>query len=372
MGTALRENPIMVKPSVNRTYYPALDGLRGLAILLVVVYHNFNFINYTFFGWLGVDLFFVLSGFLITEILLQTRGTTHFLRNFYIRRALRIFPLYFFTLFIFLLLLPSLINLPALAYYREHQLWLWLYAQNWLYIFKPPPAHALSLTHLWSLAVEEQFYLVWPFVILVIRKPKTILLLTACLLAGVIALRFYLWVNKIENLSYYNLFTFSRIDGICIGSMLAVLRKINPKVIAQYFTVTIFLLAALNLIFYFFNRHHQYTYPYLAIAGYSTFAVLFGLLVNESVSGDNPLLRLLFENRLLIFFGKISFSLYVFHWPVYLMLGPAIAEWAQTYIYGIQGHIVASLVTTGLACLLAWVSFRYFEAGFLRLKHHFL
>lgn len=360
-----------MKPSTNRIYYPALDGLRGLAILLVVIYHNFNFINYTFFGWLGVDLFFVLSGFLITEILLRDRGTTHFLRNFYIRRALRIFPLYFFTLFFFLILLPLLVKLPSLDYYRDHQVWLWLYLQNWLYIFTPPPVHALSLTHLWSLAVEEQFYLIWPFVILLIRKPKNLLLITAGLLGSVIALRCYLWVNQIENLSYYNLFTFSRIDGICIGSMLAVLRKINPKAIAQYFTAIIFLLAALNFIFYFFNRHHQYTYPYLAIAGYSTFAVLFGLLVNESVTRDNPVLRFLFENRLLIFFGKISFSLYVFHWPLYLLLSPLTAEWSQRHIHGIPNHVVASIVTTGLAFVLAWISFRFFEAKFLRFKHRF-
>src|SRR5687767_13351351 len=115
---------------------PALDGLRGLAILLVVTFHNFGFIDEFIFGWLGVDLFFVLSGFLITGILLKTVGAPHYLRNFFARRILRIFPLYYLSLIIFLVILPLVgIYKNELAYYTQHQWWLWLYLQNWLYSF---------------------------------------------------------------------------------------------------------------------------------------------------------------------------------------------------------------------------------------------
>src|SRR6266496_5976018 len=103
----------MNQPNTNKHFYPALDGLRGIAILLVVLLHNFGFMNYFFFGWLGVDLFFVLSGFLITNILLNTLGQPNFLRNFYIRRVLRIFPLYYLILIICLFIIPGI---PGLGY----------------------------------------------------------------------------------------------------------------------------------------------------------------------------------------------------------------------------------------------------------------
>src|SRR3979409_1142111 len=105
----------------NRRYYPVLDGIRGFAILLVVFYHNFGFINYFFFGWLGVDLFFVLSGFLITDILLKTLTNKNYLTNFYMRRILRIFPLYYLSLILFLIILPKLNLRFDVKYYSDNQ-----------------------------------------------------------------------------------------------------------------------------------------------------------------------------------------------------------------------------------------------------------
>jgi peptidoglycan/LPS O-acetylase OafA/YrhL len=351
-----------------RQHYPALDGLRGLAILLVVFYHNFGFINYFFFGWLGVDLFFVLSGYLITSILLNDLGNKNYLRNFYMRRVLRIFPLYYLCLIIFLLVLP---NTKAenidFSYYTNNQWWLWVYLQNWLYISKPAGSVQI-LHHLWSLAVEEQFYLVWPLMILLFRKPKYLLWLMSTLLFFVLFLRFYIWINKIEDLAYFNLYTFSRIDGICIGCMLALVQKINFDLLKKYTPVIVLSLAAINFIFFFFNRYYNFTFPYLAIAGYTTFAAMFALLVHEAVSGETKIINLLFDNAFMKFFGKISYGLYIFHWPVYLLLSPLLIKWTNNYIGGFSSQVLASVTTSIIGVIISVVSFKYFESYFLKLK----
>jgi peptidoglycan/LPS O-acetylase OafA/YrhL len=363
----------MKTETAQRSYYPALDGLRGAAILLIVFYHNFGFINYFFFGWLGVDLFFVLSGFLITEILLKTRNDPHFLRNFYIRRVLRIFPLYYLMLTLFLILIPLFHkNFLDLPYFIHHQFWLWSYLQNWLYIFYPPGG-ALSLTHLWSLAVEEQYYVLWPFIILLLKKAKVLFILLLVLLITVIALRFIIWTYTIENLAYFNLYTFSRIDGICIGSMLALLRSWNSNAVKKYFTLIVFGLAGLNFLFYFFNRAYHYNFPFLAIVGYTTFAVLFSLLVNEAVTKENRIINFVFTIPMLKFFGKISYSLYVFHWPLHLILFPAVLSGVTTYFFftPMKAQIISSIITTTAGIGVSILSYYFFERTFLKMKNKF-
>jgi peptidoglycan/LPS O-acetylase OafA/YrhL len=342
--------------------------MRGIAILLVIFYHNFGFINYFFFGWLGVDLFFVLSGFLITNILINTISKPNHLKNFYVKRILRIFPLYYLTLVIFLLLLP-LLNLRAegINYFLQNQLWLWVYLQNWLFIIKPP-GNNLLLTHLWSLAVEEQFYLVWPFIILFVKKVKALFYFMLALLLTVVALRYSLWIYKIENFAYFNLYTFSRIDGICIGSMLALVRRFNKDGLQKTTPFIIFSLALFNFLFYFLNKESEFTLPFMAVVGYTTFAVLFGLLVNEGVKGNNRVINFIFDNKILRYFGKISYGLYVFHWPLHLLSLPFIIKGLSKYLEGNFLLIVSASITTLAGILLSIISYYYFESFFLNIK----
>lgn len=351
-----------------RQYYPALDGLRGLAILLVVVYHNFGFINYFFFGWLGVDLFFVLSGFLITDILLKTIGREHYLRNFYTRRMLRIFPLYYLTLIIFLLVLPAFHPPVPLDYYTDHQFWLWTYLQNWLYIFKNA-GQTETLHHLWSLAVEEQFYLLWPLIILLLRKPGRLLVFMSLLLVSVMVLRLWVWENKIADLAYFNLYTFSRIDGICIGCMVALLQRVNRTLLVRYTPVIVLFFAGVNFIFFFINRHNEF--PYLAIAGYTTFAMLFGLLVNETVMGNTRLFNFIFSSGFMKFFGRISYGLYIFHWPIYLLCFQRFTDYFSRSGIGINPQVTAATLSLLLAIGISVLSRQYFESIFLKWKSRF-
>jgi peptidoglycan/LPS O-acetylase OafA/YrhL len=353
--------------------YPALDGLRGVAILLVVIMHNFRFMNYFFFGWLGVDLFFVISGFLITDILLNAVDKPRFLRNFYMRRVLRIFPVFYLALIICLFILPNLsfIHLDT-NYYQIHQGWLWTYLQNWLFIFKPPYGDPILL-HTWSLGVEEQFYLFWPLIILLIRKPKHLFAFALLLLIGIGIARYIIWMQGIAELSYSSLYTFTRIDGICIGSMIALLFRFNPDFLKKYTAAIITSMAFINFAFYFINGRRGFSLPYLAFVGYTTFAIIFGVLLYECVIDQTKLLRSIFTSRILSFFGRISYGLYVYHWPIYLIFFPVLSRWLvkQFNWSFLISEFVTSLSVTLLAVLISSLSFSFIEKYLLKLKNRY-
>jgi peptidoglycan/LPS O-acetylase OafA/YrhL len=259
-----------------------------------------------------------------------------------------------------------------LEYYTDNQVWLWTYLQNWLFVFVTPYGDNLLL-YTWSLAVEEQFYLVWPFIILLIRRPKILLAITLVMLVVIGIARYMVWIYQVEDLAYSSLYTFTRIDGLCIGSALALLMAINPKFLGKYITVIVLLMAAINFGFYFINTERSFTLPYLAFIGYTTFAMLFGILVYEAVTGESKWINFVFKNRLLIFFGKISYGLYVFHWPVYMLLFPATRNWILSTIGSSErmADMMSATLVTIAAVLLGVLSYRYFEKPFLKLKTRF-
>ncbi|HMK29165.1 MAG TPA: acyltransferase, partial [Terriglobales bacterium] len=163
---------------------PSLDGVRGVAILLVLLLHFSKLVNWYpqqkafAVGWVGVNLFFVLSGFLITGILLDAKGGQRYFSNFYARRTLRIFPLYFAFLALVLLLAPWFVSSPMLsALYREMP-WYLTYLFNWRAASGGPP-----LGHLWSLSVEEQFYLAWPLLVYIASR-RTLRMICSILIVG--------------------------------------------------------------------------------------------------------------------------------------------------------------------------------------------
>ena len=337
---------------------------------MVVFFHNFGFAKYFYFGWLGVDLFFVLSGFLITEILLRTVGTKDYFKSFFFKRALRIFPLYYAVLIVSVIVLPLIPSLrDNLEYYVDNQLWLWTFLQNWLFIFKEPEKTNF-LVHFWSLAVEEQFYLVWPFIIFVFRKPKTLLVFVIALLLIIICLRIWFWANDFYFTNYFNPYTFTRFDGICIGCLLALTMKIDFDFIRKYNTIIVLMLGALNFVFYFFNKSNSYEFPYLPFFGYTSFAFVFAFLIYEAVSGKNKMVNLVFNSKVLKFFGKISFGFYVFHWPIYLALFPRLVSvFNESFAFQlIASQITSSVIVTLIGLSVSVVSYYTFESKFLNLK----
>ena len=318
-------------------------------------------------------MFFVLSGFLITDILINSQSDKHLLKNFYIKRILRIFPLYYLTLGIVLFILPQTSwFIEPLNYYLNNQVWLWTYLQNWLFIFLPNTDNNI-LHHLWSLAVEEQFYLLWPPVIMIFKNTKKLLIGMLFLLIIIMATRSLIWVYKIDNIVYFSLYTFTRIDGICIGCILALSRKLNPDFLQKKQPFIVLVFACLNFLFYFINSYYHFSFPYLALIGYTTFAMLFGLLVQEGIKKSNNFFHKVFTWKPLQFLGKISYGLYVFHWPVYIICFPYLLNIFQNLLNEIPmlNNILASLICIFIAIAMSAISYYTFERPFLKLKYKF-
>lgn len=360
-------------PSVKEghQYYPALDGLRGLAILLVLLFHNFGFItDFFFLGQLGVDLFFVLSGFLITDILLGTVHKKNYLKNFYARRILRIFPPYYLFLVLFLLVLPVFSRSIDIHYYSVHQVYFWTYLQNWLYVFHDPTPNNILLP-LWSLAVEEQFYLLWPLTILLLRNTRWAAFFITIALLLYTVIKFYIRAHPFAPAGDQGFFIYTRIDGICIGCLVALLRQIRPGIVLKYSLGILVVVIATNLVFFIISDIPLLSYEYLSVLGYTSASILFGLLVNKVVSSSPKRSFPVMEYAPLRFLGKISYSVYIYHLPVYLITLSYFLPMLKKTMPETIAHLIISVVSGMVILLIAWLSYQFFERYFLNLKKRF-
>ncbi len=358
--------------SAQTKHIPALDGLRGLAILMVICYHYFPSRSLFTIGWTGVDLFFVLSGYLITRKLLSTRGNSEYFRKFYRNRILRIFPLYYAVLIIFFLAIHFLAkteNLEALSYYTSHWLSFFIFLENWSFSLFGFP-HDAYLTHFWSLAIEEQFYLVWPFIIYFISSGRTRLILWFCTVIAVVIIRLLIYFYFKEShyvINYVN--TFCRMDSLVIGAILSQIQESDFK-IPQAWTNRISVIISVPLVASIIKLGNSwFSNPFMETIGYSCVAICFACLIHTA-SQNGSIVAAICKMRFLRFCGKISYGLYVFHWPVLLILSKKITNWGTIYfpgeIFAIQ--IISLLLSIIISFVLSMISFRYFESYFLALK----
>lgn len=326
------------------------------------------------FGVLGVDLFFVLSGFLITGLLLDSKGKANYFRNFYARRTLRIFPLYYAVLAGIFLVQPLVAVLPpALEEARRHQIWLWTYTANF-YIAAQGTWALTYVSHFWSLAIEEHFYLLWPLIVFGVRRET---LEKICL--GVVAFglleRIALMFAGVNELSI-SVLTPCRIDTLCTGGLLAVMVRREPGALplVRQSGKAAWVLGTAAVVFGAFNMAtHRWLEVLHPIRG-TLHALFFGALTLISLRPPegSPIARF-FRGRVLRMFGKYSYGLYVYHGLISYRLIELRAEDRLGSKLGGHAAGVAAQTVLGVALSLvvSVLSYELFESRLLELKKYF-
>lgn len=359
--------------SKDRIYYPSLDILRGIAILLVFLSHTLTLFPFEF-GWVGVDLFFVLSGFLITNILIETRHHTHYFRNFYIRRALRIFPLYYLFLLFYFYITPNFFSnkyYNSYVFSKENQVWFWTHIQNWLVIIKGMNKTRM-VAHFWSLAVEEQFYLVWPLIIPPLMRFRKPIAIIGGLIVLAILTRTIIWVKDGYALENYYCNTISRFDSILCGCLIAIYQKQGKKLSLPSLVAVLVACTAYIFISVYLGRNLYLTNPYFATVGYTVIALFFAMVIYIFINYKSTSTYFVKKLSLLSYIGKISYGMYIFHLPIHLLLGSYLNNYLLKFIPNhITTMLLASLTSLLLTILLSTISYFYFEKPIMVLKKHF-
>jgi peptidoglycan/LPS O-acetylase OafA/YrhL len=364
---------------------PALDGVRGLAILMVLLFHfvaqttatnRFEAgVNWVLdFGVFGVDLFFVLSGFLITGILYDSRADPDYFRTFYMRRVLRIFPLYYGVLAVVFFVVPLV---PALrgseiARLREHQAWAWLYGVN-IYLSIHAGWVLSYIEHFWSLAVEEHFYFVWPLLVWRLAARPRVLMRTALAVAAAsVAARAAASLSGVSPVVLTVLTPF-QLDALCLGGFFAVyLRQPGGEAAVRRAILPMALLAGAALVGEF--GLHRFTDFGLSVARsvrLGLFRVVFVVLLLWALFAPaSSLAARLFRSGPMIALGKYSYGLYVYHHFLSHYFIRHGTEFALARALGSHTLAVAVQAMGGMAVSMAvaWLSYEFFEKYFLRWK----
>jgi peptidoglycan/LPS O-acetylase OafA/YrhL len=386
------------------SHIPALDGIRGLAVLLVLFCHAtqrpFESLgpegtNAVFTGvidkailsvarlsWTGVDLFFVLSGFLITGILFDAKGKDHFFRNFYARRTVRIFPLYYASLVLFLLVWPFFPSAMSKGFgeITTSRIWYWLYLSNYSQAIAEGAGR--TVTHIlhvsWSLSIEEQFYLCWPLVVFLFTR-KTLLRICVGMFFGSMLLRAgLLEMGKV----YWAMgFTPCRVDGLAVGAAIALVAR-GPGGIQSLIKPALFVLPlsalsipALIVGMYLLGYHQGIGQsPGYAVIGTALFALFYGsILTLAAAAAKGTWLNRIFTHPILTVYGKYSYAVYLLHMPIMILLCEYLFHPNQLRIGPtmLPGLLIYYALTWSLSLLAALISWNVLEKHCLKLKDYF-
>jgi peptidoglycan/LPS O-acetylase OafA/YrhL len=358
-------------------YIPEFDGMRGIAILLVMLFHFWRFKGggvagtavgaVAHIGWAGVDIFFVLSGFLITRILLSSKGEPHYWRNFYIRRSLRIFPLYYAVMTVVLIAaLLSRVGFFTIAdpaFAAADRVWI-----NFLYLTNFARAmygiDYVPLDIAWSLAIEEQYYLLYPLVVWwASRQNLKRFLLAAILLAPVFRVA-SMYLTGSRDGAY--VLPFCRMDALALGGMTAMILEDGSVKVKRWISLSWPLLAVFAVFMLSFYTRADIEFGFI---GYSSVALASAAFIVYLFQGNRTFATGFLRNRMLVHIGKVSYGLYLLHLfaraAVDRVLPGLLGRgWQQSF--ALSSIRLLTLMVVSL--ILATLSFYLFERRILALK----
>jgi peptidoglycan/LPS O-acetylase OafA/YrhL len=362
------------------THLPGLDGVRGVAILAVLALHALDGAPHAGLvdglvgrvgsaGWMGVDLFFVLSGFLITGILLEQRGKAGYFRTFYARRVLRIVPVYVAFLGFSLYVAPVVgASTEAAAVALRHwQAWYWTYLANVMLLLHPAAHTAYAPTHLWSLAIEEQFYLCWPLAVWLLSPRAIAKVALACIVGAELARIAVVMFGARGEVNYLLLPT--RMDTLAVGAFLACAVR-DPRILetVRKCQVPVALGAVMLLGVTVYLTHGIDPYqPLPQLYALPAVAALSGVLVLAATQPGT-----VFAWAPLRFLGRVSYGMYLWH---VLVLSTLLAHtrWLAPRLVG-GSYLVSDLASVAVlltaTVAVALVSWHLIEQPFLRLKRY--
>ncbi|MBO9204925.1 MULTISPECIES: acyltransferase family protein [Niastella] len=329
------------------TRIKSLDGLRGLAILLVLFLHLFNHgFLYPFFtfGWIGVELFFVLSGFLITGILIDTKPKKGFIQSFLVRRALRTLPLYYLVLILFGIIAPFF---GPTRWFAQYQFFFWTHTSNFLFLDK---GFFNPLGHFWSLALEEQFYLIWPFIVLVGNKKQIIGVAISLIVLG-IGLRF----AYSDPMLFYGM-PLAHLDGISMGAIIAIVIRLETKIVCKHINA-VFLLLIIPFLVFMISGASEKKAPFTL----TIISFFFGIMLLSALHAG--VVEKILSTKVLLFFGKYSYGMYVFNSLFFYF-----SNWAGADRLSENQRLIVYLGDFILTIIASYISYHLFESKFLRLK----
>ena len=295
-------------------YVKEFDGWRGLGICFVVLAHYFP--AYFIGSWVFMEMFFVMSGFLITGILIDSKSKKNYYKSFILRRALRVFPLYYLCLFALFFLLPK--SWLDLSYYRSHQTWFWLYAENWLFSLQGWP-EVKALRHFWSLAIEEQFYITWPLFVWLFTPKGLVRFCIFLFFFSFFFRNFGMHLGFVPPFSYVA--TLGRMEGIVLGAIVAVLVRTNKTYLEKYTYLTTVISGILSIVVFIVAGTMFVEYPLHYMINYTIVDVFFaGMIVMTMCNKELIYFKRVLNHRFFKQVGIMSYCIYIFHLPIEVII----------------------------------------------------